>query len=1229
MARLAIQLAGGFIGANIPGVGFGIGAFVGGIIGNLLFPPPGNTTIGPRLQDLSVNASTYGKTIPFGYGAMLYNGNIIWSPGLEEHEKSETVGGGGLLGKGGGPSQTTITFTYTASYAIIFAEGPISAYSRIWGDTKLLTDPFLKQAADGTIEGDLDVLGKFDRNMTKYLGTETQLPDATMEAEEGVGNISAHRGLAYIMFTDLPLEDFGNRIPNTRAEIFTNSSDVFPFRVHTALTTTNVRWSMLNFRRTRVFAWDIISGAMHVAELKITDLSIIKSTVIPAPGGGLSFAPVSQYFRWAFDVFDNFYWPVKSGTNVRRFLKVNLDSLSWFIGADNGASDNTSSTTFGCGNYIDGQGIARTRAMYGTRNLGPNIHIYKKFPDLMGGLPDPRGIDIDQTLPGEVLGTEITIIKDSVWVFQLGNLGPVIDKDGRGWIFRGVTGNAVKFDDTNVIQLDEFGVRFNSAGMDNPDGFTDFSWAHKEVAFDITTNSCVIMSDKFGSDQIWFARYSFDDRKIDAQIDGSVVDIGDLQGTLNTYFDRRRTVTVGHWMDHSNQFLENPNIWFTVGDEASVNDSQLILELDVATFTLAGRGPDEVGGYQHLNWESFADGENSLWGGWYNQVNHSIVYLNSNDQSGGGTPPTDARSYFLDRIGITPGDVVNLRVIVDDILDRAGLLSGDRDTAALGREAAADPAFPEFKDVIGFAVDKQQTARSVLEMLSRAFVFHLVETDWLIKAIWRGNVIVNPDVVPLGDLGAHNVGTQPPAQITETRQMESELASKVTVTYIDQNREYQDNTQTAKRADELVKFQEINNINYPVVINHSQARLMAFIALYTGIVGRRTFEFTLPPKYIKYDPGDFLSIPVGGVQERVVIDSTDLASSGLVKMRATLDDPEVFQPPFGDIATIGTNAPVPQKSTLLDQSGLTGSVLFLMDIPLLRDTDDGPGEYMASAGPSGWPGDIVFKSTDGFDYLAFESFVASQNSFSGAATTVLADGITTIFDNGSSVTVFLTNSDHTLVSVTEAQVLEGANPALLGNEIIQFRDVVDNGDGTWTLSGFLRGRKGTEQHTSTHVVGERFVFLDKATTRRIADADFNLLRFYKAVTIGASLDDAGAIGFTNTGAGRKPYSVVHVAVTRNGSNDIIITWIRRTRVGGQWVDIIDAPLSETSESYEVDVVDGFGGAIKRTLAVTAQTATYLIADQTTDFGGAKDPAFFEIYQMSSTVGRGFKTEFTG
>lgn len=1215
MARLAIQLATGFIGTQL-GLPFGVGAAFGTLIGNFLFPQKLPDITGPRLQDLQVTTSTYGNTIPFGFGMMLYNGNVLWSPGLVEHKKKTTTGGG----KGGGPTQTSVTFTYTVSFAPSFLQGTIDAYSRVWADTKLLRDPFLIEDATGNITGDLEVFDIFEANMTFYFGTETQLPDPTMEAEEGVGNISAHRGLAYIMFTDLPLENFANRMPNIRAETCTNCSDVFPVLAYVPLTTTDVRWSMLNFRRTRVFAWDLIAGAMHVAELKITDLSIIKSTVIPAPGGTLFYSPVDRdtldeldaNFRWAFDAFDNFYWSVRDSSvsnRVRRFLKVNLDSLSWEVGADVGVSGESSH--YSCGNYIDGNGIARTRAMYGGNADFGNVLIVQKFPDLTGGIPDPRGIDVNEEI------TEVVAF-DPPNTF---NLEVFTDKDGFGYLFDRLGAGSKKISEHRVLKLNEFGIVYNTVLTDpNDTSVTLYSQNYnlKAIAYDVTTHSMIIFGGRVGASQIDIMRWDIDTNLITARIDDF---FGRPPGTIFSYYDRRAGTLAGLWVDLDNRFLENPNIWFLC---ETVGDSQIAHEIDVATFTLTADGPDGDGGYNLIQWEVAADNEN-MWGAWYNQVNHSIVFLNSSDK---GTDPavTDTRSYFLDREGVIPGDVVNIKEIVDALLTRSGFVSADFDTSELGREAAADPAFPEFKDVIGFAVDKQQTSKDVLTMLSQAFAFHLVESDWKIKAIWRGDVVADPDVVPIDDLGAYNFGGSPSAQVIESRKQQAELPSRVNITYIDQNREYQDSVASAKRADELVTFTELVDIRYPIVLNPSQARQMALIHLFNTIIGRRSFEITLPPKYIKYDPADFLVLPIGNGSERVMITSTDLAASGLVKMTAEFDDPEIFLPPFGDIATGGTFAPLPKKSKFAGKINITGSVLFMMDIPLLRDADEGTGYYLGASGSEEWPGCIVFKSTDGFDYIEFTAFDSASNSVSGSATTVLANGPVTIFDEGNTVTVFLSDPTDALTSATESQVFDGANPAVLGNEIIQFKNAVDNGDGTWTLSGLLRGRRGTEAETSTHVVGDRFVLLDTATTQRIPanSSEISLLRFFKAVTFGATIDDAPAQGFSLVSVGQKPYSVVFPAITRNGADDIVITWIRRTRIDGEWRDLVDAPLSETTESYEIDIV----GA-SRTLTSTSETVTYTIADQTTDFGGAKDPVSIEIYQMSSVVGRGFKTEFTG
>ena len=52
-----------------------------------------------------------------------------------------------------------------------------------------------------------------------YSGTEDQEPDPLIVAKEGAGNAPAYRGLAYIVFEDLALAPFGNRIPQFTFEV--------------------------------------------------------------------------------------------------------------------------------------------------------------------------------------------------------------------------------------------------------------------------------------------------------------------------------------------------------------------------------------------------------------------------------------------------------------------------------------------------------------------------------------------------------------------------------------------------------------------------------------------------------------------------------------------------------------------------------------------------------------------------------------------------------------------------------------------------------------------------------------------------------------------------------------------------------------------------------------------------------------------------------------------------
>ena len=89
MAVLALgfagQALGGAIGGSILGVsaasigGF-VGSTIGGLLDNMLFP---QKQTGPRLDDLTVTASTYGKPLPLLFGPEnRIAGNVIWSSGV-------------------------------------------------------------------------------------------------------------------------------------------------------------------------------------------------------------------------------------------------------------------------------------------------------------------------------------------------------------------------------------------------------------------------------------------------------------------------------------------------------------------------------------------------------------------------------------------------------------------------------------------------------------------------------------------------------------------------------------------------------------------------------------------------------------------------------------------------------------------------------------------------------------------------------------------------------------------------------------------------------------------------------------------------------------------------------------------------------------------------------------------------------------------------------------------
>jgi len=173
-------------------IGGAIGGSIGGILDQtFLFPLFNNQkTTGPRLDDFQLQTASEGSPINFVVGdGVRIAGTLIWAGPLVEKKKKTKVS----------KSQKVTSFSYSISVAIGVCEGPISGIQTIWADGKVIYD---NGAFDVRYE-DLDI----------YNGTQTTA-DADIEAIQGVGEVPAHIGIAYVKIKAFQLADFGNRIPN-------------------------------------------------------------------------------------------------------------------------------------------------------------------------------------------------------------------------------------------------------------------------------------------------------------------------------------------------------------------------------------------------------------------------------------------------------------------------------------------------------------------------------------------------------------------------------------------------------------------------------------------------------------------------------------------------------------------------------------------------------------------------------------------------------------------------------------------------------------------------------------------------------------------------------------------------------------------------------------------------------------------------------------------------------
>lgn len=209
MLEQVFSTIGSAVGMRLGGGIFStVGRFAGQLAGNYL------EQLNQELEEydnfknvrdsFNLSKAVYGEAIPLVFGSVRVNGKIIWANQVKEIENTITEERDKAV-------YHTIKYEYYLSVAVAICEGEIAELARVWANNRLIN------------------LG--DYRFRLYQGSEEQPPDPAIIAASLEGKVPAFRDLAYIVFEDLPLADFGNSVPNFSFEVTRKANIIIQPRV--------------------------------------------------------------------------------------------------------------------------------------------------------------------------------------------------------------------------------------------------------------------------------------------------------------------------------------------------------------------------------------------------------------------------------------------------------------------------------------------------------------------------------------------------------------------------------------------------------------------------------------------------------------------------------------------------------------------------------------------------------------------------------------------------------------------------------------------------------------------------------------------------------------------------------------------------------------------------------------------------------------------------------------
>jgi hypothetical protein len=1135
MAVLALYAVGAALGNAAVGAGLLASTYLGvataslagsaaAAIGSAALAPTQKSS-GPRLADLKATQVAYGTVIPYVEGHPRVPGIIIYAS--RKREISTTTEEGG---KGGGGVEVT-QFTYEQDLMYLLSANEVKGLRRIWWNGELVWS-----AADESDDDTLIQSQSTDKwtRMTFYSGAADQLPDPTYEAAVETANAPAYRTRSSIFFEGMQLGQ-GGVLPNLNFEIVQDPGDLDfyatkkldNFAPTAFLTSCPPGGATLDdegvVRLPAILDNEGLGGVdVYTGDgTPINGDGIESTTVFPGSAGGTR-TPGQGGGDRPFMVFGNSYGEVPSfrvvGDDV--VFTVTMPSFEY-----HGEADMRWATW-------DGLLAIGSAASLGT------------------GLNEPVGNlgALGNIFLFDLSGTHIATIAHGAAVFSMACTPDAL------YVLSGST--VSQYELTGYTLDDSFAAPAGSGrrifttqqeGLACANAaaeiylWTEGAWdllttMVADDASDLGTASCIHMVDGETSYAIGlnsvstvesYYRYTWTFR-IGTTIPPAY--------RFRTFWEAVRDACGSVWDNPSYTTQPGPAVRPTrnrafevaVHNPANVYPAttdpvaKLHVTMDRLTGPADGNPPNTwetvqatvVSGAAWLAKEVYTDKVT-----YYHQVWTQLPFLR------------------------VPLVEPTLQEVVERQCVRGGMDLADIDASELATEI-----------VWSMPVSQITSPRATIENLMFAYHFYAVESDKVYFHFRGGSSVAT---IPYTSLVVD--GEAEPLPIVKGN--DTEIAVQVFVTFFNLDDDHQNGSEQSDRL--VSEGQNTTSVELPLGLHVDRAKKIADAHVTDGAASILRFgPFSLTRAYAYLEPGDVVTL-------------TD-AQGNTFRARLTTKKEESGRLTF---EAVSDNAGAFESAALTSSEGYTNSVTVarpvdtdfeLLDMPILRDEDDNAGFYVAVKPHTDvtFPGAAILGSRDGTTYT--NAATADAESVFGVATTTLATGPWGLIDEVNTLTVDVGYGE--LSSITRDELLETTkNAMLVGSEVIQFRTATLTDPGIYTLSGLLRGQRGTEWAIANHVADERVVLLGTNLRRvLLGAADIGQAGYWKAVTLGRSTSTGVPETFTDNAVGLKPYAPINLRRSFEGGRNVF-TWDRRTRLDTNWLAGV-VPLGEETEEFYVELL---------------------------------------------------------